>query len=461
MIKEQERSWHSRVSDALGSFTTWLKKSLKRKGGRKPIDEEATKKPGLDEDSSFSDYVRAIDELDDVIVKLGVHKRIAASQEYMYEMGRRDGALGVTLDNLLNIARANALELFRHIYVIIRGQLGTLKAEFEVAKNIQEHDETLYKREKAYYDYAKYQYRFFPRSHSLFLFALYLVLAVALIVADIPLALRLIQKGFDLESPGDSELQFPNLFLGNFRQILFANWETVFTAVGIALCTIYIKIYYDEFVGTPYANRLMTFKRFLSENGFTAKEDEKSVLKEHRMKGVLKTVLFFITILSIVALSLFRLQTAAKDHFEVTFFSGAAFVAITLLFPLIGGICLSHSLNNSQNLIRLWFAKYDSKWRRRQWIRSVAKFTIVERRYYDLVAADEKLISDGLFVEDYKDYLVAFYERGYAIGGMQPDKYAGGEDFFNKILEWRSVAVSRKINVHIGLSNQNHKKIKP
>ncbi|WP_315823901.1 hypothetical protein [Paraflavitalea speifideaquila] len=75
---------------------------------------------------------------------------------------------------------------------------------------------------------------------------------------------------------------------------MFANWETVFTATGIALCTIYIKIYYDEFVGTPYANRLMTFKRFLSENGFDSKDDEKSVLKEHRMKGILKTVVFLL-----------------------------------------------------------------------------------------------------------------------------------------------------------------------
>ncbi len=89
------------------------------------------------------------------------------------------------------------------------------------------------------------------------------------------------------------------------------------------------------------------------------------------------------------------------------------------------------------------------------------KFTIVEKKYYDLFAADEKLINENLFVEEYKDYLVAFYERGYAIGGMQPDKYAGGEDFYNKILEWRSLAVSRRINIHIGLSNINHKKINP
>ncbi|WP_315823900.1 hypothetical protein [Paraflavitalea speifideaquila] len=99
----------------------------------------------MDEDNSYGNYIRAIDGLDDVIVKLGLHKRIAASHEYMYEMGRRDGSLGVTLDNLLNIARANALEMFRHIYVIIRGQLATLKAEFEVANNIKLYDETLYK----------------------------------------------------------------------------------------------------------------------------------------------------------------------------------------------------------------------------------------------------------------------------------------------------------------------------
>lgn len=448
----------------MASILSWISRKIASAFAKKKAKQTAPdpdpKKPGLDEDRSYEEYCRKIAGLDDVIVKLGVHKRISASHEYMYEMGRRDGALGVTLDNLGNIAHANALEMYRHIYVIIRGKLATLNAEFKVASNIKQYDESLYKREQAYYDYAKYQYRFFPRSHSLWLFVLYLVLAAALILADIPLALKLIQTGFDLDIPDSSNMQFPNLFSGDFGAIVAANWETVVTAVGISLCTIYIKIYYDEFVGTPYANRLMTFKRFLMENGFESKEDEKHVLKEHRMKGVLKTVLFFITIGAILALSLFRLQTAAKEGlFEVTFFSGAAFVAITLLFPLIGGICLSHALTNFQNMARLWNARWVSRLRRRRWILSVKKFTIVEQNYYDLVAANEKLINETQFVEEYKYYLIAFYERGYAIGGMQPDKYAGGDDFYNKILEWRSLAVARRINIHIGLSNLNHKKL--
>lgn len=456
MSRSKLHSWIAGIAGKIARFLLKIKKFLRSK----PV---TSGTPGtlnsgtnnLDDDLSYEEYAGKIAGLDDVIVTLGIHKRSSASHKYMYEMGRRDGSLGVVLHNLVEIARANARELFRHIYVILKGKLAALKAGYDAAAIVKEYDETLYKREQAYYDYVKYQYRFFPRSHSFFLFLLYLVFAVALIIADMPLALTLIQNGFNLAGGADRET-FPFLFKDNFWQIIAANWETTITAVGIALCTIYIKIYYDEFVGTPYANKLMTFKRFLIENGIEHLEDtEINIKKEHNKKEKWKTGLFIFTIASIVILAIFRLQTtiAINEAFTINFFSGAAFIAITILFPLIGGICLSYSLNNIQNLTRLWAAKGKCKKSRRKWIRSVRAFTIAEKNYNDLIAADRRLGDEERLVEEYKAYLIAFYERGYAIGGMQPEKYTRGEDFFTKILEWRNIAISRKINNHIGNLN--------
>ncbi|MGB8193091.1 MAG: hypothetical protein WCF67_14280 [Chitinophagaceae bacterium] len=404
----------------------------------------------LDEDDSYEEYSQKIDGLDDIVVKLGLHRRINSSHKYMYEMGRRDGALGVTLD-VVNIARATAQAMFRHIYVILRGKIGALDADLKSKENIMKDDERLYQREQAYYDYAKYQYRFFPRSHSFLLFALYFVVALALIIADMPLALKLVQTGFDLEGSGFSEL----FVKGKFWDVIASNWETTFTSVGIALCTIYIKIYYDEFVGTPYANRLMTFRKFLDENGMgQLDKDRVNIKAEHYIKASLKTVLFLSTLTAIVSLAFFRLETAAANNeFVITGYSRMAFIAITVLFPLIGGICLSYSLNNLQNLMRIREAKRKCNSSRAKLLRAVKEYTASKGNSEDLAAAAERLGDEGKVVEEYKDYLVAFYERGYAIGGMQPEKYTRGEDFYTKILEWRNIAISRKINHHIGKLN--------
>lgn len=408
----------------------------------------------LDNDEHYDEYLRRIRRLDDIVVKTGLHERVSASQKYMYEMGRRDGSLGVKLKSLGDMALATARDTFGHIHIILKGKIAELQAELNAANNERDNADTLYRREQAYYDYVQFQYRFFPRSYSFLLFIIYFVIAIALIVADMPLALILIRQGFNLEG-GTGHLRFPFLFQkGQFWNIIAANWQTTITAVGIALCTIYIKMYYDEFVGTPYANRLMTFRRFMEENGFTQSGAvESKVRTEHIVKACIKTVLVIFTIASIVILAEFRLRTAmATEHFPSDFFSNAAFVVITVLFPLIGGICLSHALNNIQNLTRMWKAKRKYEASRKKLRQAVRVCTVVEKNYNNLVAADDQLGKEKT-IEEYKIHLIAFYERGYAIGGMQPEKYIRGEDFYSKILEWRNIAVSRKINNHISSLN--------
>lgn len=403
----------------------------------------------LDDDDSYDEYSQKVSGLDDIVVKLGVHKRISASHKYMYEMGRRDGSLGVRLD-ITDIAKATAQSMFRHIFVILKGKLGSLGAQLQSEKNIMDVEENSYKREQAYYDYMKYQYRFFPRNYSFLLFIIYLLVAIALIVADMPLALKLIHKGFDLEGPGFSEL-FEG---GKFWSTIAANWETTITAVGIALCTVYIKIYYDEFVGTPYANRLMSFKKFLEENGIELQEEtQRKINREVVIKTVIKTLLVLITLVCIVVLARFRYQTSALEGSPMMPLTGWAFLGITLLFPLIGGVCLSYALNNLQNRVRLIRAKRNCGRRLDVLRMRVKDYSYAKTNYEDLDAAAARLGDEIRMVEEYKNYLIAFYERGYAIGAMQPEKYAKGEEFYTKILEWRNIAISRRINHSINKLN--------
>ncbi len=460
MDTPKTNTWFYRIGQSIGSFFRAFRNLFKRKDPIIPVTASVPQESNnLDEDKSFEEYSKRISELDDIIVKLGLYKRISASHRYMYEMGRRDGSLGVVIKDFINIAKATAQETFRHIYVVVKGKLASAQAEKDTRFDIMDYDKQSHERDQAYYDYIKYQYRFFPRSYSWLLFVVYLGISLALILADMPLAFTLIHDGFNL--PGSSAIgeTFQELFTGNAKLILAKNWETVVTSLGIALCTIYIKIYYDEFVGTPYANKLMTFNRFVQENDLIKNiaDDEagrKNIEKEHRDKRKWKTGLAIFTLLSIIALACLRLQAASNnDEFDLNFISGAAFIAISILFPVIGGICLSHALTNLQNMSRLIRAKQNCKNSLRKYLDSVEQFTIVQKEYEDLSAANNRLGDEARMVGEYEEYLFAFYNRGYGIGSRQPDKYTIGEDFYSKVMGWRNLGVSKKINHYISKLN--------
>jgi hypothetical protein len=413
---------------------------------------EAIDKPSLDEDRPYDEYVTKISGMDDIIVRMGLHERISASHKYMYEMGRRDGALGIKM-NITGIAAASAQAMFRHIYVILTGKIGSLKVRLESEQKIMQKEEVFYNRDQLYYDYLKYQYRLFPKSHSLLLFAIYSVVAIALIIADMPLALDLIRKGFDLPGSG-----YENLFIeGQFWSTIAGNWETSLTALGVTLCTVYVKIFYDEFVGTPYGNKLMMSEKFIEENAIEGSEKNLSIVKqEHMFKALIKVIIFLGTLLAILFLAEFRYETAKMydmENFNATPIKHGAFVAITLLFPVIGGICLSYALNNLQN--RLRYARSERKYlaSKNILLKAVESYTTAKSNYEDITSAAEILNDEIRMVEEYRNQLLAFYHRGYAIGSMQPEKYARDENFFDKIQEWRNIAIARKINHHIGKLN--------
>ncbi|MBL7731948.1 MAG: hypothetical protein JNM88_12275 [Chitinophagaceae bacterium] len=447
--------------------STWISAFFKKTGellrrlfirGKKngpEVKKTVTDESSLDNEKFYDEYSEKVRGFDDIHVKMGLHDRISASQKYMYEMGRRDGSLGVQLFNLPDIAMASAQELFRHVYVIVKGKLASLRSVLNAKTRIKENDEALYKREQVYNNYTKFQYRFFPRAHSLWLCFIYFIVALILIMADIPFALTLIQKGLGL-STGPEKYSFPQLFMNNkLQNVLAYSWETVITALGVAMCTIYIKIYYDEFIGTPYANRLMVFRRFIEENGFqNTKELEEEINKEKKAKDRWKTGIFFFTILSILMLALFRYSIIVKHSLiDVTSLTRVALVTISMLFPVIGGICLSYALTNFQNLRRMKKSDISYDKSRKKWQRAEEEVTIIEKDYNDIAAAYSSLENEDDVTKAYAEYLLAFYQRGYAIGGMQPDKYIRGEDFFTKVMEWRNIAISRKINKHINTLN--------
>jgi hypothetical protein len=198
--------------------------------------------------------------------------------------------------------------------------------------------------------------------------------SVALVLADIPLALELTRIGFNLKS--DPQNPISNLFqygsdegfLFNFLKVLTVNWEVVLFAVGIAFCTIYIKVYYDDFIGSPLENLIKkspespkeSYEELQEEvyqsnsekyeNNGKPEDDKPTADKIGAVRSrfnrlwwirfVIKTLVLLILFTAILILGYFRYSvvvTQQKSEIKgisptVIFFT---YTILTLLFPII------------------------------------------------------------------------------------------------------------------------------
>ncbi len=291
-----------------------------------------------------------------------------------------------------------------------------------------------------------------PRGLSKLLALSYLMVATFLIAADIPLALKLTQEGFDLDLARSPDLTIANFFYHPWP-VFQENWEVFILAAGLALCSIYIKIFYDR-----YATTSIPPVEELVEGGTQA----------HTTKPARPLFAWFfhpvlwLTILTIVALGLFRYTTIESlDAFEdslaglpvngvwpfssetfrtlVTCFT---FISITLLFPVIGGICLSLGLNQLHNLWALRRAARSARLARHELEEASGRVEALRESATDWQAM-LSFVGGDAFPRVAADLLRGSYNHGYERGWM--DTMLGSTDIVQIAARLRTYAASHGV----------------
>jgi hypothetical protein len=334
-----------------------------------------------------------------------------------------------------------------------------LNSQVKILKTIKKNAERDYKTKNSYYEKLNRAYQYNHKQFSLPLGIIYGVIAVLLVVADIPLALDLTRRGFDLKTDlnnpiGDLfSLTADEGFIFHFFKVLMGNWEVVLLATGIALCTIYVKIFYDDYLGIPLENLIKKASESpraeyeeikQAENGEDEALEESATAMEAPIDkkkisdnfsrlwwvrfsvklGVLLTLL-----LTIVVLGGFRYYVVTSETVTapgwITFFT---YLFLTLIFPIISGICASLSLSNLHNWAERRDAEKESSQARQEVLKATDEFR--EKK-------EEKERNSG-FIEwlDSKEtipllteYLIRCYESGYKFGYLYPEWTFGGDLF--------------------------------
>lgn len=333
-----------------------------------------------------------------------------------------------------------------------------LKSQVEILGTIKKNAERDYETKNSYYEKLNRAYQYNHKQFSWVLGGIYGFFAVLLILADIPLALELTRQGFNLKT--DPNNAIADLFVLNanegfilhFLKVLASNWEVVFLATGIALCTIYIKIFYDDYIGIPLENLIKKasespradYEEVKQAEGdddstgeFVAgKEtpvDKKKISDKFSrlwwVRFFVKLSVLLILLSTIAVLGGFRYYVVTTDSVTaapgITFFT---YLFLTLIFPIISGICASLSLSNLHNWAEKRKAEKENSEARKEVLRATDEFRVKEEEM-ERNSGFIKWLEEDKTIQLLTDYLISSYQSGYKFGYLHPEWTFGGDLF--------------------------------
>lgn len=324
------------------------------------------------------------------------------------EIGETDGWRGLTPESVAkittNIARlwkSFIQSSFQQRRTVALGRQGDIAVKYDHIlgriNSLQEHKKAI-----------DTHYKYHSKHYSLLFGLIYIIAAAFLIIADFPLAKKIVQEGFDLMKETHASM----------------------LAIGIVFLSAFIKIIYDEYLGNSIQKTLLNQRsdKLLGE-GFEASSEELEKAKRIRLWQLIsKLGILSLVITTILALGFFRfdLSIIPKDSEAGNIYKSLlssqngkwSFILLSIALPIVGGVCASVGFRNIRNVL-------DQKLINRR-IRKTSK----EKQGI----LEKKLIVDGLikecdenlewvkeegekgFVQECADYFFSCYMHGYNRG---------------------------------------------
>lgn len=287
-----------------------------------------------------------------------------------------------------------------------------------------------------------------PQSYSLSLWLIYSLAALVLIAADLPLSLKLVAMGYGVTTETQSEinrLSVDDLLKNPYVLVEF--WEAMLLALGIALSGVLIKYLLDSFV---YREEQKTATRVFT----------------YTLTGIL--VLFLGTT---VYLGIFRASVQRQKHVaelteqqdglrrlrganadpeidkeiarieaekqaELSESNGSvrtvSFIALTLLFPISGGICFSVGWRKLIRCLRFRsvekaLKRAESDYRGEELLSEQARGALASLEAKR--ARENAAYASG---DAYADMLVGIYLHGYERGRNVPETVDAGASLYER-----------------------------
>ncbi len=346
--------------------------------------------------------------------------------------GVEDGKLEINPHLIVDFISYNAKQLQSYISGVFKGKKNAAQTTQLARETTLKAVEKDLENQKKYTEAIEKKYRFDYKDFALFIGILYIIFSLGFLIADFPLSRLIVVQGFEIEAI-----------------------ESWLLTIGITLIGVYFKIWWDEFIN-PAVEKFITKNDPINLEGFeTLSEEDKNnnktnilVIKRHRTaRVILKTSILLLALGTIGILGYFRYIVYLDTTFTLannpippalqSFWAIAGFIFISLLFPFLGGICLSIGTDKIQNWKERRKAKRELKEKEREFSRALqAK----EEAKKELDVSTEYLnwCTSTQFTEDCINLFTSRYNRGYEIGltkhNLEMDLLAKAENVRKRML---------------------------
>lgn len=452
-----DKSTFNILSGFLSRASNWLGWG-KGRNKEKDSDINRSETPEL-----LKNYIIEEDEDDIELVKSDVRLRelILTHGLRLHNAGRTDGTIYQDSRDIEKMTAAEAEIIAGTVQAYYKGKVSSITPEIlDLEKSIEELEND-YKETSTYKREVEHFFRVNPRAFSINLSIFYTLIALFLVLADIPLALKLTQRGFDLDL---GSIPLKELFItpwGVFQQ----NWEVFLLALGISVCTIFVKIFWDTFIEKPTIATTLYAEQY-----------GRAFPKEKRKYYLVVLALFVMTILS---LGLFRdanlndrnIAEATANEGEVNssfvpdttgtsrqnpinadssidykkVVTLTTFVLITLLFPIVSGICFSIGINCLHNHNELTRSKTEWEHKGERFRDELTKKSIKEEQKANYSSWLERY-KDPKYITTISNLLLAYYNHGYQKGALESVSQGDDTDIYHKAGILRSKVVNNRIS---------------
>lgn len=329
-------------------FYDWISRTFKDKPDQQHSEagseKESDKEKEIRQTQEF--YDKFIAEFKDMTsLKVEPEKLTEAINGFqMYEItnmrgeGYRDGLNGVQNKSIRIAANAKAKTNFGQIKSVVKGNCARLTAQIKSRNDtINSYKEEI-AFEKKFNDRLTEVYRTAHRHFSKPIGWFYIVMGLAMMIADLPISLGISTDFTGLIIESEKENSFGNLI---------TKPDSIMFALGITFLGIYFKIMYDDYMNEGIIRRKSK-----------QKENEGQIVSRHTVRRAIQfaikvlilgcLIYFLYSVGTIRNLNMLDPEEALTDK-ELKY-KLLSFVGSTILLPLISGIALSVGMGILSNI---------------------------------------------------------------------------------------------------------------
>lgn len=385
-----------------------------------------------------------------------------------WETGYRDGIKGIDPISFFRSGEAVSKLILHRLRVIYKGMKAKLESEMLHREMVANRCKDLVNENRKI---LRYKDRY-PAKHSMGVAVTYFLITLALVIADLPMAILVVEQGFSME-PDKEGNAFTHGLIGHF-----------ILGIGISLIATFIKIFYDDLFG----GRVSHFATLISDHEEINSEEPRQIRRVWVAYGGRKAFMMLILglcVLTIYQLGLFRYETFREKGIEEKLegiqenynsWYGAhsftehqrdstrrkltndlkggsgsaeetdkwAFILLSFAFPMIGGICASLATSNLISYRRAKRAKAVSNEVATEWEKAEKGHNEIKGQYARIESYLAWAEKSELEIELNRHFL-SFYENGYHNGYFYPEEAIEPTSYFEKVRLLRNKSVSRQV----------------